>query len=441
MGFENQYEEGIQEQIRLQRRRERALQSRKKRRLKRRMRWVFTRIVPFCLVCLLLLGGIVFGIRGIVMTVLDHTSGDGKQAKAPAETVSASEETADANIAKDQIIVGEDAAGDAVTAEPDAMQADAAQTDAAQTDLSQADEEGTLGGNDEQLEEGEKLDEVPSDIVEVPSGDYYAEETGHTVDFAPDVLAARGILIDPKTHTIIASRGGKNKMVPASMTKVLTLLVAVEHIKDLNDTFTITAEIGDYAKKHDLSIVGFREGEVVTVKDLLYGTILPSGGDAAMALATYVAGSEENFVELMNQKLITLGLSETSHMTNCVGIFDEDHYSTCYDIAMIMQAALDNELCRKILTERKYMTASTEQNPQGIEISNWFLRRIEDKDCGGTVMYAKTGYVKESGYCAVSYAISADGDPLILVTQDSGSSWKCIYDHVRIYSAFFSVAG
>ena len=90
---------------------------------------------------------------------------------------------------------------------------------------------------------------------------------------------------------------------------------------------------------NDCSGVGFEKGESVTVKDLLYGTVLPSGADAALGLAYYVAGSQEEFVTLMNQKLDELGLSETAHFTNCVGIYDADHYCTLYDLAVIMRAA------------------------------------------------------------------------------------------------------
>lgn len=147
------------------------------------------------------------------------------------------------------------------------------------------------------------------------------------------------------------------------MTKVLTLLVAVEHVSNLSDTFTITREITDYSYSHDCSAVGFDENETVTVKDLLYGTILPSGGDAAAGLACYVSGSLDGFVELMNQKLQELGLSGSAHFTNCVGLYDDNHYCTLYDLAVIMEAAMDNELCREILNARTYVTSSTEQHP------------------------------------------------------------------------------
>ena len=141
----------------------------------------------------------------------------------------------------------------------------------------------------------------------------------------------------------------------------------------------------------------FVNEDTVYVKDLLYGTILPSGADAALGLAFYTAGSQEAFVELMNEKLEELGLSETSHFTNCVGIFDDNHYSTAYDMAVIMNAAIRNEICREVLCAHTYKTSLTEQHPEGILLSNWFLRRIEDKDTKAEVICGKTGYVIQSG--------------------------------------------
>ena len=223
------------------------------------------------------------------------------------------------------------------------------------------------------------------------------------------------------------------------MTKVLTVLVAAEHITEgeLDDPFTMTLEITDYAYVNDCSSVGFLDEEEVTVRDLFYGTILPSGGDAAVGLATYVAGSHEAFVEMMNEKLEQLGLSETAHFTNCVGLYDKNHYCTVYDMAIIMRAAMENEMCREFLSAKKYTTTPTEQHPEGITISNWFLRRIEDKDTGGEVIGAKTGYVVQSKSCAVSYGtFGVSETPYICVTAGSNSSWRCIYDQVEIYTRY-----
>jgi len=255
-------------------------------------------------------------------------------------------------------------------------------------------------------------------------------------------VSTGGILIDVEEGVILAENGGHDRMIPASMTKILTVLVAAEHISEeqLDDTVTISIDATDYSFSHGCSNTGYEVDEQVTVRDLFYGTVLPSGADSAISLATYVAGSHEAFVEMMNEKLEEMGLSGTTHVTNCVGIYEEDHYSTPYDIAMILKAASDNEFCREVLSARKYTTTLTEEHPEGLLISNWFLRRIEDKDTHGEVLCAKTGYVDESGSCAASLANDKDGKEYICVTVGSTSSWRCIYDHVDIYDAFLPEA-
>ena len=267
---------------------------------------------------------------------------------------------------------------------------------------------------------------------------YSANTTPDTIMLGSEIISNHALLIDLDTDNILAKKAAESIIDPASMTKVLTVLVAAEHIspEDLDDTFTMTLEITDYSYVHDCSNAGFLENEVITVRDLFYGTILPSGGDAALGLATYVAGSHEAFVELMNEKLEELGLSETAHFTNCIGLYDEEHYCTIYDMAMIMEAALENELCREVMSAKTYTTSVTEQHPEGITISNWFLRRIEDKDTGGVVVCGKTGYVVQSGNCAVSYGVDHAGKEYVCVTADATSGWRCIYDHVALYKEF-----
>lgn len=268
---------------------------------------------------------------------------------------------------------------------------------------------------------------------------YRFEETEDTVYIdSADVISTNAILVDEDTDRIIAAKGAKERIMPASMTKVLTVLVAAEHIPEekLDDTFEMTLEITDYAYVNDCSSVGFQDGEKVPVRDLFYGTAMHSGGDAALGLAFYVAGSHEAFVEMMNEKLRELGIADSTHFTNCVGIYDEAHYSTVYDMAVIMKAALRNDLCREVMSKHIYTTKPTEEHPEGIEISNWFLRKIEDKDTGGEVVCAKTGYIVQSKNCAVSYEMSAGKIPYICVTAGSTSGWRCIYDHVEIYNRY-----
>lgn len=269
------------------------------------------------------------------------------------------------------------------------------------------------------------------------AGGYSAEETEATAAMdSESVLSTYALLIDLDDNTVVAQRNAHDRISPASMTKILTVLVAAEHITDLDDTFTITREITDYSYSNDCSAAGFDDGETVTVRDLLYGTILPSGADAAAGLACYVSGSLDNFVELMNEKIAELGLSDSAHFTNCVGLYDENHYCTVYDMAIMLKVAVENELCREVLSAHIYTTSPTEQHPEGIELSNWFLRRIEDKETNGEVVCAKTGFVAQSGSCAASYEVSNGGKHYICVTADTYSSWRCIYDHVAVYQKY-----
>ena len=267
---------------------------------------------------------------------------------------------------------------------------------------------------------------------------YSANTTEDTLALGSEIVSTNALLIDLESDSILAEKAAHTVISPASMTKVLTVLVAAEQIQkeQLDDTFTMTLDITDYAYVNDCSSVGFLNEEIITVRDLFYGTILPSGGDAAVGLAVYVAGSHEAFVELMNDKLEALGLSDTAHVTNCVGLYDKEHHCTVYDMAMIMEAAIENDICREVLNAHTYTTTSTEQHPEGITISNWFLRRIEDKDTGGEVLCGKTGYVVQSGNCAVSFGMDHGGKGYVCVTANATSNWKCIYDHVKLYKMF-----
>lgn len=264
-------------------------------------------------------------------------------------------------------------------------------------------------------------------------------QLGSAIEPEQELYSEYVVLIDLGDGSIVAQKNAFDRMIPASMTKILTVLVAAENLMsldDLNDTIVMTPEITDYGFIHKCSTAGFEKGETVTVRDLFYGTILPSGADAAVGLAVYTAGDQESFVEMMNQKLEQLGLSDTAHMTNCVGVYDKDHYCTAVDMAMILEAALDDELCRKVLSEHIYTTSKTEQHPEGIELSNWFLRRIEDKDSGGEVVAGKTGFVDQSGNCAASFCVDEDGKSYICVTAGANSQRRCINDHAGLYKKF-----
>ena len=264
----------------------------------------------------------------------------------------------------------------------------------------------------------------------------FAQADDNTIGSVGDCVSENVVFIDVESGRILAQKDAKMRISPASMTKILTILVAAEHITDADAAFEITTDITDYSFVNHCSNAGFEIGERVTVMDLFYGTILPSGADAAVGLAKYAAGSQEEFVKLMNEKLAELGLSETSHFTNCVGIHEENHYSTVYDMAVILKAAYDNPFCREVLSRRIYTTTPTPEHPEGLTLSNLFLRRIEDRDTHGEVLCAKTGYVDQSGNCAASLSVGNDGRLYICVSAHSQSSGTCIKDHVSFYQYF-----
>ena len=311
--------------------------------------------------------------------------------------------------------------------------------DAAQkSSREKAEEEGALAASRKAAEE----EKARAEAAKIPglNASYDFKATENTAEIPEGVGSGYAVLVDLVDGTVVAGREYDTEMNPASMTKILTLLVAVENInlKKLDtDTFEITQDITDYVFTNQMSQVGWNIGDTPTIRSLLYGTILPSGADAALALAEYTAGSQEAFVDLMNKKLEELGISDTAHFTNVVGAYDEDHYCTALDMATILRAAIDNETCREVLSCHYYEVPPSggEESPS-IDISNWFLRRIEDKDTHGTVICGKTGYVSESGFCAASYQESDDGGHYICVTADGAGIWPCIYDHVEIYTTF-----
>ncbi len=249
------------------------------------------------------------------------------------------------------------------------------------------------------------------------------------------------VLVDVDTNEIIAERDCEKVVSPASMTKILTVITARDYIDEtkLDDKFTITADIVNEAQASGLSAVGFLPGDKVTVRDMLYGTIVCSGADAAMGLAQYCAGSQEAFVDKMNKNVERLGLSDTAHFTNVVGKYDENLKCTMTDMATIISIVMQDDLLRDVMGTRIYTTDIKYPDLEledGLTISNWFIRRIEDKEMNGKVLGAKTGFVNQSGFCAASYYEAKDGKHYICVTGNANSSWRAIYDHVSVYRSF-----
>ncbi len=293
--------------------------------------------------------------------------------------------------------------------------------------------------NKEEQRSAQQADQEPAvltmaepNLAEEPA--YALHTTDRSVQLDESISSQYAVLADLETGEILAERNSETRINPASMTKILTLLVAAEQIQDRDGTFTMTRENSEYCYINKCSVVGLVVGEEVPVNELFYGCILCSGADACLGLADLAVGSQETFVALMNQKLDELGLSETAHFTNCAGIYDENHYCTVRDMAVILKAALENELCRQVLFTKVFQSQPTPEHPQGQTFSNWFLRSIEEEDTGAvTVRGAKTGYVGEAGFCAASYGETEEGHGYLCVTGKTYSKGQAIRDHATLY--------
>jgi len=212
------------------------------------------------------------------------------------------------------------------------------------------------------------------------------------------------ILMDSRTGRVLYERNGYKKMPMASTTKIMTALVALENGK-LDDKITI----GNQCVGVEGSSIYLREGEILTLKDMLYGLMLRSGNDSAIAIALHVGKSTEEFVNLMNQKAKSIGALNTNFI-NPHGLHDNFHYSTAYDMALITKSAFECEDFGDIVKSKSYI-ANREEN-------NYFYNKnktLWDYSGGDGV---KTGYTMSSGRCLVSSA-SRNGMRLIAVSLNA----------------------
>lgn len=257
-----------------------------------------------------------------------------------------------------------------------------------------------------------------------------------TAEVDAEIQSESVIVINLKTEKVVCARNSDEKMFPASTTKIMTLLVAAENMKDKDDTFKMTLAITDPLYRAEATVAGFAAGEEVSVIDMLYGTILPSGADAAMGLAEKLFGSEEKMVEQMNNKAKELSLKNT-HFTNVSGLHDQNHYSTVSDMATILRAAMNNELCREILSTYQYTTAATDKHPGGILLSSTLFSYMYGTEPeGANIMGGKTGYTAEAGYCIATFGQTDGGTPFLAVGFKAPSKWPAIYDQIKLYSKY-----
>lgn len=212
------------------------------------------------------------------------------------------------------------------------------------------------------------------------------------------------LLVDMKFDKILYKDNIHRKCYPASTTKIMTALLAIEYL-DLNKNIIITKNMMKNIK-NGVSTAGLKIGEKIKVIDLLYYLLLPSANEAANALAISVSGDIKTFARLMNTRAIQLGCRETK-FTNANGLHDPAHYTTAYDLYLITKQAMKNKLFRRLVrsTQRKIPGNNLRLNPRKIYTTNMLILRQHDPLFFEHCIGVKTGYTRIAKHCFVSMAV------------------------------------
>lgn len=250
--------------------------------------------------------------------------------------------------------------------------------------------------------------------TQIKAAEYWPE--GPAVD-SPCV-----ILMEMSTGTILYEKNSTEQNYPASITKIMTTLLALEN-SDLNEIVTFSTEAIDNTEG---SGIARDYGEQMTMEQCLYAVMLSSANECAYAVAEHVGGTVENFVDMMNAKAQELGC-ETTHFVNPHGLFDENHYTSCYDMALIAKAAYENETFRIITGTARYTIPPTNKHEEETPLLNhnemlypWQHLKYRYEYCTG----GKTGYTNVARTTLVTFA-EKDGMKLVCVVMrtESPSQW------------------
>ncbi|MFC0299394.1 D-alanyl-D-alanine carboxypeptidase family protein [Virgibacillus soli] len=231
----------------------------------------------------------------------------------------------------------------------------------------------------------------------------------------PTVSAQNAILIEQSTGRVLFEKNAHDQRPIASITKIMTAIIAVE--SGMMDDMTAASRRAIYTEG---SSIYLEQGEKMSIKDLVYGLMLRSGNDAAVAISEHIGGSVEGFVYLMNEKAKWLGMENTS-FKNPHGLHEENHYSSAYDMAILMRYAMDNDVFREISGMEMY---KAEKRSYAWRNKNKLLTSYYDACTGG-----KTGFTKISGRTLVSSAQKNKMD-LIAVTLNASDDWN---DHMGMF--------
>lgn len=248
-----------------------------------------------------------------------------------------------------------------------------------------------------------------------------------------DINSRNAIMYDISEDKLLYEKNSNEKVSIASLTKIMTCVVALENINNLDDTVKLTYKDFEGLLEANASQAGFKIGEIVTYRDLLYGLMLPSGADAAQALINNISDSKDEYIKLMNDKALELKLNNT-HFSNATGLDDDNNYSTVEDVYKLFKYALSNEEFKTIVTTKTYTTSD------GLLTVKSTTKKFIDKfDIEvDYIKGSKTGTTDNAGFCLASFA-NFDNQDFILVTtgaEYSKTSPNHLYDAKKIYEYF-----
>ena len=217
------------------------------------------------------------------------------------------------------------------------------------------------------------------------------------------------------------------KIYPASTTKILTALLAIEN-GNLDQSYIVSENAVN--QESDSSVCNLHAGDQVTLRQLLYGLMLRSGNDAAVAIAEAVSGDIDSFAKLMNERARTIGAFH-SHFINPNGLHDEEHYTTVYDMYRIFEEALKNEEFRKILTTQMFVADYTDSAGMPVhqewQTTNKYLLNLETAPEGITVLGGKTGTTNPAGYCLVLLSKNSSEEEIISIVMKADCRYNLYY--------------
>ncbi len=274
----------------------------------------------------------------------------------------------------------------------------------------------------------DKSDSVLSAGSSLPLGNVaepFAQElcvaSGDTNSTAVSLDAYSAGLFDVNGRETVYAKDIFTKRSPASITKIMTALVTLKY-GNLDDLVTVTATAKDI--EYGSSVCDIQEGDVLSLRQLLYGMMIASGNDAAMMIAEHVGGSVDHFISMMNEEAMALGAT-SSHFTNPHGLTDSEHYTTVYDIYLMFHAAMEYDVFLDIISRKNYYAEYTRGDGSAVAVTwestnHYFTQEAEAPD-DVIVFGGKTGTTDDAGACLALLAKDLYGNPYLSIILHSGS--------------------